>query len=334
MTDRPAGLTLDPIDSIPLDGSIRSNLAWVDSIHLVVLGEDASVLLLGPTGIERRAGRRGEGPGEYHFPFDVELASDGTVLVLDGFGRRIQRLDRELRPIDRRTTPKFVNDIVGHAGDSLALMWQVFPADSLGRTAGLLVPGDDSVRGTWRFGSIDPVFSDLVDTEDGSQGPNPFLVLRPDGRFILAEGRDYRLWLLDRVGHVLAQGGRPGVRADREIASPEEIEAEVARARRRTPEPALAHQAEQMIRRRYAAPRYRIRQMASAPDGMLWVLADRGGLDSTRIDLFDPELNYQGTVTIPGEAWGVALWMDRVAFLIGDPDEEQWRVDRWRYTWR
>lgn len=333
VTDRPAGLTLDPIDSIPLDGSIRRNLAWIDSTHLVVLGEDASVLLLGPTGIERRVGRRGEGPGEYHFPFDVDLASDGTILVLDGFGRRIQRLDHELRPIDRRTTPKFVNEIVGHSGDTLALMWQVFPADSLGRTAGFLVPGNDSVRGTWRFGAVDPVFSDLVDIEDRSQGPSPYLILRADGRFVLAEGRDYHLWLLDRSGRVLGRGGRPELEADREVVSPEEIAAEVARARGRTPEPALADQAEQVIRRRYAAPRYRIRRMATAPDGTLWVLGDRGGLDSTRVDLFAPDLKYLGTTTIRGEAWGIALWTDRVAFLIGDQDEEQWRVARWRYAW-
>jgi hypothetical protein len=73
--------------------------------------------------------------------------------------------------------------------------------------------------------------------------------------------------------------------------------------------------------------------MATAPDGTLWVLGDRGGLDSTRVDLFAPDLEYLGTTTIPGEAWGIALWTDRVAFLIGDPDEEQWRVARWRYSW-
>jgi hypothetical protein len=331
--DHVAPLTLSQFGATDLDETIRPNFAWADTAHVVLLNSEAEVLLVGPNGVERRAGRRGEGPGEYRFPYDVDVMEDGRVLILDGFGRKVQVLDHALRDLGRRTTPKFVNEVVGRFGDTLALMWQVFPADSLGRAGGLLAPGKDSADLLWRFGEIDPVFSALSESGEGQQTPDPWLVLRNDRRFVLAEGRDYRLWLLDLEGRILAQGGRPGLKAENEEADAAAMEAEIARARRIAPEPALAAQAEHMIRRRYTAPRRRMRRMAVAPDRILWVIADRGGRDSTRIDLFDPELAYLGTLTVAGAVWGVASDRDRVAFLLGDPGEDRWRLEMWRYSW-
>lgn len=331
--DRSSPIVVTPDTSFSLDFEVRTSLAWLDTSTIAVIdAESKQVVILGRDGSVRLVGREGRGPGEFLLPFASHLGPRGELLVLDWKLRRIERFGPDLSPLGFWNMHRFINGIVGVVGDSIGMMWQVFPPDSLGRAAGLLLPGDDSARTLWRFGSVDSVFSEIRELEPGQKVPDPKLLLRSDGLFVLNEAASYRIWLVDRAGRVLATGGRPGLPEAPEEGDPGEMEAAIERARRITQDPEMQRMAEASIRRRYSSPRYRHRWTATSPDRRLWVIADRGGRDSTSIDFFDADLRYEGTIRLPGEVWGIAPLGDRFATLVGHPGEAEWRLDIHRYS--
>lgn len=69
-----------------------------------------------------RVGRKGQGPGEYTFPYRVAAAPDGTVLVFDLGRNDVTRLSSEGRFIDRASIPlrfPVTEDMIATAGEVL-----------------------------------------------------------------------------------------------------------------------------------------------------------------------------------------------------------------------
>ena len=312
--------------SFLLPFEVRTSLAWSDSGHVALIdGDQKQLVLVGLDGVQRRVGGPGRGPGEFQLPLQVIGAGRGELLVFDPFARSIQWFDRGLRPVRRMTTPHFANGILGELGDTLTLMWQVFPKDSLGRGVGRISSVGEPLPGSFRLGALDPVFSEVAPLVPDQMVPDPQALLRADGLIVLGESRDYRLWLLAAAGNVLATGGRPELPAtEAPVASESDIQKGIADAQHLTHDPEMLKQVEQALRRQSGGPRLKFRHMALDSDRRLWVLGDRGSLDTTEVDLFDPDLRYLGTIPIPGAVWAIAVEGDRVATLSGTPADEPW----------
>jgi hypothetical protein len=323
-TQAPFVATLDTSILLPFEA--RTSLVWSDPSHIALIdGDRKQLVLVGLDGTERRVGGPGDGPGEYHFPQEVLRLGSGELLVSDPSARRIQWFDRGLRPVRQMNTPHLVNRILGFRGDSLTLMRQIYPADSLGRVISTLTHAGQVVAVSWRLGTLDPVFNEVAESEPGQLVSDPQVALRSDNVLVLGESRDYRLWLVTIDGKTLATGGRPEIPAtDAPVASESEIQDGIAEARRRTDDPEMLKQAEQGLRLQSGAPRYKFRHLALDPERRLWVLGDRGSLDSTEVDLFDPQLRYLGTIPLPGAIWALAVEGRRLAALSGTPGDEPW----------
>ena len=326
--DRPATLRLVPDTVFDLSFEVRTSVVWLDSTHLAIIDADSKqVVRVGLDGVMRRIGGPGSGPGEFRLPAEVFHSARGDLLVFDPLARQIHRFDSSFHSAASVAVHKFGNRIIGERGDSLVFMWQNFPQDSLGRSIGLLAP-DGRPSGTeFRLGTIDPVFSEVAELEPGAKVPNPEAVHRSDGKVVLGESRDYRLWLLSMGGHVLGTGGRSGLPdQDEPGVSESDVAAELSRAKRITQDPEMLKQIEASIRQRLAGPRFKFRHMTVDGELRTWVLADRGPRDSTQVDLFDADLSYLGTLSLHGELWAIAVEGDRVAVLSGTPADSPWQL--------
>jgi hypothetical protein len=314
--------------SFLLPFEVQASLTWSDPSHVALIdGDQKQLVLVGLDGTQRRAGGPGSGPGEFRLPLQVVRAGSGGLLVFDPFARRVQWFDRALHPVREMATHHFSNGILGDRGDTLVMMWQIYPPDSLGREIGRITLDGVRLPGSWRLGPLDPVFNEVAGSESGQLVPDPQALLRSDGVVVLGESRDYRLWLVTLDGRIVATGGRPEVPAtEAPIASEAEIQSGIADARRVTRDPEMLKQVEQSLRRRSGGPRYKFRHMAVDPERRLWVLGDRGSLDSTEVDLFDPELRYLGTIPLPGAVWALAVDGGKLAALSGTPGDEPWML--------
>lgn len=327
--DRPVPFTLVPDTSFDLPFEVRTSVAWLDSTHLAVIDADAKqVVRVGIDGTMRRIGGPGSGPGEFRFPMEVFRSHTGSLLVLDPLARKIQKFDSAFHPAPFVQVHTFGNRILGERGDTLVFMWQNFPQDSLGRSIGLISTDGRPAAHEFRLGGIDPVFSEVAELAPGAKVPSPEPAYRSDGTVVLGESRDYRLWLLSIDGRVLATGGRPGLPDQDEVGvSESDVQAELTRAARITHDPEMLKQIEASIRQRLASPRYKFRRLTVDAVQRTWVLADRGPMDSTQVDLFGADLAYLGTLALPGELWAIAVEGVRIAVLSGTPADSPWRLD-------
>lgn len=83
---RPTGIAYDPL---------RDRLLVVDTVggRLLAYGLDGQLLAV--------SGERGGGPGQFNYPTNVAVDSDGTIFVMDSFNFRVQILSPDLDPLDQ-----------------------------------------------------------------------------------------------------------------------------------------------------------------------------------------------------------------------------------------
>lgn len=298
---------------IDLRFTVRRSIAWSDSTHVAVLdGDDAQLVIIGLDGLERRVGRRGEGPGEFRVPVTVTSLADGGIAVVN-LPATVIRFDRSLRPTARFTAPKsWPLTVLGAAGDTVTVLSQVI-RPALGRMISRVVQQTAVEVSSFRFDTIDAAFA--IDPELGD-APGAVATQRPDGGFVVAQEDSYRLLWLDPRGQVERIGGREGLVL--QPPPPAEIERQLAQVdslERRYGDTRWADQERARIRRMGSRPRSHVDRIFVDGQGWTWILTTRGQPNKSVFDLFDPAGRYAATATIPGESWAFAVRGRQVAVL-------------------
>lgn len=92
--------SLEPVVSIPTDGSVIGSIADMDHLpngNYLVLDEQAhEIMVFSPEGLlVRTIGREGAGPGEINGASELEVTEDGQIWVVDYGNLRITRWDSD-----------------------------------------------------------------------------------------------------------------------------------------------------------------------------------------------------------------------------------------------
>lgn len=284
--------------------------------RILALDRTTSLLhLLEPDGSHFTIGGRGRGPGELEGPNGVASREDGSFVVLDAGGGRMTGWDREGRLLGHVAAHPIASQRLDAAGSRVFLTSRAQGASEIG-------PGFDLVLLHWEELEGPPQDSlsllssalsrgELAASDTVSCGPCAFAAL-DDHRVALARPGSYLFQVIQvRDGRVLAQFGRPDLprvrhsprswtaQEQRTLASLEMMERSFLgrtgsafrdRARdRMVPEPLpymnhLAHPFPLGVDAR----------------GVVWVLRNTPADGLAEFDVFGPDFDFLGTVTIAG----------------------------------
>lgn len=279
------------------------DLAVTDSGTVLVASSDAPTLRYFDRGGSLRwtAGRTGTGPGEYRLVIRAALGASG-IQVVDMTLRRITSLG---------TDGKFVR--------SAPLTGFAASVGTRGRTGEMVVLLDD-FRGTFtlqRWSETDSAKTiGTVPRSAAARGAElavPSIAVAPSGEIaVLRNPDEYRIVVLSPQGATVRELSRDVPRVKR---TPEEI---AARERRRQAS-ASRVRAEMGSRGGSASvlpvspsseelrPHVFIDGLRFDDGGRLWVKTMRGNERTTVFDLFAPDGNYLGDVTLPAAVGTFAL---------------------------
>lgn len=254
------------------------------------------------TGVAKRIGRRGAGPGEFASIGSFALLSGGGTVVQDVGNNRLTFLKADWSD-----------------GGSVPLATRIM--------AGLYRPTRDSV-----FALSGPPRMELlaISLRTGASMTRFAPGMADSGLFALPDYRTWGFfihpfgpsgWLVASVGHStvlrLDASGQLLSRAQRELPpelpSSEEIEARKALVARMNPGVSPSQMSSSLKARidEYSkAPKSATVKNGFVEDGKgrLWVITPRARADSTELDVFDKSGHFVGTRRVPGRAQALTLW--------------------------
>lgn len=281
--------------------------------HVRVFGSDGAVV--------RAFGRQGSGPGEFRTPSFLLPAPGDAIDVIDIAARRMTRVDvngRELSTSPLRDFPVAAGRAAARSDFLLAT------TDFRKPTLAIEKWGASGASETMlRFSADFPL-------RDENQ-PSMFvsLAVAPDGSFAVGDGGfEYRIRIYDAEGHPKRDITRTVERLRR---TPAEMAAERNRldralARGRAMRAAEGRGSSSMPARDVAELKAHFLAGAFAFDdnGRLWVRTERGGLEDTRFDLFDPGGRYVGEIRVERRIGRFVIAHGILAGVTRDTDETQY----------
>lgn len=313
-----------------------ASVTWADDSTLVLIDSDVKqVVTIGTrSGVLRRIGREGSGPGEFRFPTGL-LAAGGELLVADIGTRRVSRFDGQRRYSGSAITPGPTLQLFGVSGGRLRLAWLDFRPTAEGPVVGEI---------DLASGKTTPLFAVLARDStlrvrtDGMPGPNPFVALAggPGGTVVAASPQTYRVTVFDRSGRRVRSFGRdlrPQFRTDAEI------ESIVARSGRSLRSVGAAEapgsdpvEALRRTLRKQPKPHFPMGGMAVDADGRLWIATSRGG-SATELDVFAADGTFLGTLPLAGRVSAIAIrpgWLAALTERTSGDDEGFQGIDLYR----
>ncbi len=271
------------------------------------------VLLSLGDGRERRAGRRGSGPGEFELPVALLAREDGSMLVADGRTLRVTELAPDLRYVRSQATPGMPLHLLAWNGGAVLGVWIGFGGG-----------GPEVGRVDMRTGAARRLFdpfrasSALVEGAAGIGGPSAFVaaVRAADGRIVMGGGSRYALLAFDTAGADRGSFGRPDlVPEPMSAAELDEMRQRMGRIFQGAVPPG---EQRRLLERVAARPRpfFRANALAADAAGRLWVATERGEGSRTYVDVFDASGRLRGTVVLRDRVKKLAVRGALIAALV------------------
>lgn len=254
----------------------------------------------------RSLGRQGDGPGEYRYPTALAVSADGVVAVLSMSGRvTYWDPDGSLRGIVHAGSG-IASDIVAAGRDTFYVKSDVFPPDDVSEF--WVVTTDTSLP--------EPRYRDsgVSETEEPGQRfrNHAYAVAATlEGDLLLSPpGPDYFILRIGRRGTV-----RQTIRR-REVPPLRRSEQEIAEVRERVRKGFAA--AGRAAPSEFRVPLYRshVGRLATAPDGSIWALTQRGDDRASVVDCFAADGRYSASYRIELQVIDLAVASDAVYFLV------------------
>ncbi len=250
-------------------------------------------------------GREGEGPGEYRFPTSLAVSRSGEVAVLSMSGRvTYWAADGSLAGIVQAGSG-LATDILEARADTFYVKVDLFPPEDV---AEFRVVTRDSVLTRARFRD-----RGLPGTEVPGQLTRnhayPVAATRAGVLLLAPPGPDYRIV---RVG----PDGQLGETIERRELAPlrrSESEIEAIRQRVRQGFAAAGRAAPAAIP--VAPGRPHLARLATAPDGTIWALTQRGNDSASVVDCFGPDGRFAGSFRVDVPALDLAVTSGSVYLL-------------------
>jgi hypothetical protein len=302
---RPLAKALSELD-FPLE--IRSQNILFLGCGVALFDSDAAqpVCIDPVTGATRRAGRKGEGPGEFQSVRNMVEAPGGGLWVADWRNQRLTLVTTEWKAGRSVQLTKQPDRLFRATADSIL---------TLGGPRGL-----DLVSVSLRDGHAAPRFSPMgVDSTGIFASPDPnqsagfWLVPRRAGGWVVASAWKERLFVVDESGKKRGAFGRD---MPVEMLSPRELAGYMALFVKMNPQASAevrAHFSERFAKTPKPA-------IATTPvedaQGRLWAATGRIRSDSTEVDVFAANGTFLGTRRMPGEVMGLAIRGDEIVALV------------------
>lgn len=295
-------------------------LAWSgDSGLLLVDADDAQLVVESLVGDSpTRIGRKGAGPGEFMAPHEVFAGLDGRLLVADAKLMRLSLFDSQLNFVESYPLAEMPQRLVDWDGERAVLVtanpmgggpWlRRIDLSSGEEVAGIdLFARSEELREAARAASV-----------DGRPLPFVAAVPLPGGRVAIGETSSYRWFIFDQAGSVVGRFGRPELEPEPlSDEEKQELEDQALRSMRR-----VGVEMNEQIRasldlvKNRPQPFFRTPAVTTDGAGRVWIATQRGDRDSTKVDLFGPEGEFLGTVSMRDEVIRLAVRGSRVAALV------------------
>ncbi|MGH7582160.1 MAG: hypothetical protein ACREL5_02915 [Gemmatimonadales bacterium] len=276
-------------------------------------GENQLVCIDPASGIERRAGREGEGPGEFRTARGLAALANGSVLVSDFENRRLTRVTPDWKIGMSTRVGMQITELHRPTGDSVLTLGGATGRDLV---AVSLHDGGSSTRFAPTASDSTGVFHTEYHDLTGC-----YLVPRRRGGWYVGSPWKYRILIVDEHGIKQAT-------LSRDLPDEMPSDREVADFKRQMLK--LNPQISAEVLARFVTERAKQPDMAiAAPpveddQGRLWVPTSRVRKDSTEVDVFDARQRFLGTVRMPGHVDALAARSDELVALVdyagGDRD--------------
>ena len=252
---------------------------------------------------------KGNGPGELQLPIHIGPRPGAVLEVYDMTQRRFTRYDSAGVTVHTRQLTGFAVWVTSPAQRAESY---IITSDFRSQEQPILLLGDAS-REPAKLVTLKPDFPLLA---PGDLPRTPAFAARPGGGFAVGDGiAEYRIRRYDHEGKALGDIVRT---LPRRRKTSQELALEKEQWQRRAARMAAMRRAEGgspspgTFTPREVWNHFGIDALNYDDAGRLWVLTDRGGLNTTIFDLFDPAGKYIGELRVPEKPerllWAVACW--------------------------
>jgi hypothetical protein len=264
----------------------------------------------------RAFGGQGNGPGELQLPIHVGIRKNGAIEVFDMRQLRFTRFDSTGTAGATRSVSGFAAVVVSapNANETYLMTTDFRTQDQ---------PLQRMADGSRETTPVTTLKADFPKLQPGEMARTPSIAMRPGGGFAVGDGvAEYRIRRFDAAGKSIGDIVREIPKVRKTAA---EIEEEKARVQRNLTRMRAMARAEGGAPSEYTPKpernHFNMDALQYDEQGRLWVRTERGGLNATVFDLFDPSGKYLGQLRVNARIGVYALSGGLLAAKVLDENE-------------